>query len=107
MELENRKELEELLGRLEGFLNTPIHLSFVSSTKQDLSSVEENLIELDYCTPSASLEAAHLSGQRKVLSANLTLFEDTVERLKSRIQAILNEEQQIPHSTNQVDDEEI
>lgn len=105
MEPENKKRLEELMAGVISFLNTPTHICFVGSTKRDLLSIEENLLELDYCLPASALEASHLSGQRKVLFANLTLFEDTVDNLKARIQAILDEEQQIPHNNN--NDEEI
>lgn len=104
MEAENKKRLQDLAKAIQDFIGTSVHVSFVGSTKRDLDSVEENILDLDYCSPISALEASNLSGQRKVLLANLTLFEDTVDNLNSRIEAILDEDNQNPLNTN-VDEE--
>lgn len=100
MEPENKKRLIDLRDAIQAFLNTPVHVAFVGSTKRDLAAISENILDHDYLSPDLAQQIAYLQGQRKVLESNLTLFEDTVDNLEDRIQAILDEENPIPHSTN-------
>lgn len=96
MEAENKARLQELLANIEAFIGQPAHVTYVGGTKRQLADVEENLLEIDPLDAQLATKFAYLQGQRLVLTGNVTLFEDTVDNLKARIEAILDEENQIP-----------
>lgn len=105
MEPENKKRLEELVESISSFINSPIHVIYLGSTKRDLEAINESILENPILSEKDTFELANLKGQRQVLISNLTLFEDAVSNLKARIQAILDEENPISHNDNT--DEEI
>jgi len=96
MSVENRKRLEALVAELKVFIlpESKIHKIFVENTKRDLAFVEERLLDDVIEKSSDAFTFTYLKGQRLVLKANVTLFEDTVATLESRIQAMLDEENQ-------------
>jgi len=94
MSVENRKRLEALVLELKSFISSKVHLIFVENTKRDLDFIEERILDDEIENETNAFTFATLKGQRRVLKSNVTIFEDTVATLESRIQAMLDEENQ-------------
>ena len=94
MSIEGRKKLESLRDEIKAFVGTKVHAIFVSNTERDIVAVEERLLDDDVEKAEDIYTFVGLKGQRKVLKANITLFEDAVANLDNRIQELLDEENQ-------------
>lgn len=101
METGSKERLQEAIHKIQEFINSTAHVLFVKGTQRELSGIEQSILDIDPLAPNALNEIIYLQGQRRVLLANVTSFEDTVDNLENRIQAILDEENPIPHNDNQ------
>lgn len=98
--IEERQRLEKVLEGWKAFIASPIHAEYVAATRKDLAAVDLRILEDDICKVEDLFNLLDLRGQRRVLSSNLSAFEDTVATLEAQIQQMKLEEQQ-PSATQQ------
>lgn len=105
MSIEARQRKEKVHEAISAFIGTFPHTEFVAATSKDLAAVESRILEDDVTKIEDLFELLDLRGQRRVLKANLSLFEDTVATLEAQIKQMKLEEQQ-PNATQQEEQNE-
>ena len=96
---------QKLRDEVRAFIGSPLHKMFLTSTENDLSFVNEQLLDSPVEDLKAAFLLAELKGKRQVLLSNVTLFEDAVATLDNRIEELILGEEQ-PSATQQETHEE-
>jgi hypothetical protein len=92
MSMENIERLNELCKELKIFIGSRAHIIYKSNTQRDLDVVQERIMDDELTDIKDIFSLLDYRGQRKVLQANISLFEDTLATLESRVQELLTRE---------------
>lgn len=90
--MENVERLNELCKELRTFIGSRAHVVYKANTQRDLDVVQERIMDDEITDIKDIFSLLDYRGQRKVLQANVTLFEDTLATLESRVQELLTRE---------------
>jgi len=93
------RNLEELKAEVIAFKSSRVYNLFLKETQTDLSLVEERILDDELSGDKDLYTLLGLRGERRVLRANLQLFEDAVVTLTNRIEELILAEQ--PTTTQQ------
>lgn len=98
MSVESRKKLETLRDEIKGFLSSSIHVTYVGGTRRTEEMLVERILDDEVESIPQMIQLLTRKAELKLVRTNLTLFEDAVSTLESRIQEMLDTENETTHN---------
>lgn len=91
--IEKRQRLELVLKDFETFLASDGHKYYVAARQQEIEQKSRDIVHLDPVTREDEIESIKMRGDLRTSEEFENLFQDTVARLKAKIESLLELEQ--------------